>query len=82
MSASFEMSIIYNGHLAGERVAVVSSDSRCVGTKRIWPVGIRMRGVKFIWPLMDAEFHGVSSQIGRTSTAGNAVSLLSEEASA
>ena len=33
----------------------------------------------FLWPLVNAEFHGVSSQTGRTNNAKNGVSLLSEE---
>jgi len=41
-----------------------------------------MRVVLLLRPLMDAEFHGVSSQTWRTSTAKNGVSPLSEEASA
>ncbi len=36
----------------------------------------------FLWPLTDAEFHGESSQIGRTIIAKNGASLFSEEARA
>ena len=35
-----------------------------------------------LWPMMDAEIHGVSSQTGKYSTTKNGVSLLSDEASA
>ena len=36
----------------------------------------------FLWLLVDVEFHGISSEIRRTSTTMNGVSMLSDEASA
>ena len=46
------------------------------------PAGIRMRVDMLWWPLMAAEFHGVSSHIGRIITAKKGVSCASEEARA
>ena len=46
------------------------------------PAGIRMRVVMLWWPRIAAEFHGVSSQIGRISTTKKGVYCASEEARA
>ena len=46
------------------------------------PAGIRMRVDMLWWPRIAAEFHGVSSQIGRISTTKKGVSCASEEARA
>jgi hypothetical protein len=81
LPSSFEMSTIFTCHLAGGRVAVVSSYRRCVGTNRIWSARIRMRVDMFLWPLVEAELHGVSSQTRMTDTAKNGALLLSDEAS-
>jgi hypothetical protein len=46
------------------------------------PAGIRMRVDILWWPLMAAEFHGVSSHTGRIITAKKGLSCASEEARA
>ncbi len=43
------------------------------------PAGIRMRVDMLWWPLIAAEFNGVSSQIGRIKTTRKGVSCVSEE---
>ncbi len=46
------------------------------------PAGIRMRVDMLWWPRIAAEFHGVSSHIGRISTTKKGISCASEEARA
>ncbi len=41
-----------------------------------------MRVVMLTWPRMEAEFHGVSSNIGRTRTIKKGVALVSDDTSA
>ncbi len=59
----------------------MSSDWRCDGTNRMRPMGIQMKVDVFLWPRLEAEFHGVSSYIGRVKKTKNGVSLLSDDAS-
>jgi len=60
----------------------MSPDRRCARTNHMWPVGIRMRVDMLLWPRMEAEFHGASSQIGRIETTKNGGLLLLDDASA
>ena len=41
-----------------------------------------MRVDIFLWPRIEAEFHGVSSQTRRIKTTKNGISILSEEVDA
>ncbi len=81
-SASVEMSTHFTGHFVGDRSVVVSSDCLFAGTKRMCPVGIRMRVIMFLCPLIEDEFYGVSSYTKRIKTTKKGVSLCSDDASA
>ena len=70
------------GHLAG--LSSVESSSVCLfaGTKRMCPLGMRMRVDMFLCPRMACDVHGESSHTGRVMTTRNGASVCSEDAKA
>ena len=79
---SFAIRTSSTGHLAG--VSTIEGSSVCfsAGTKRMCPVGMRIRVDMLVWPLTAIEVHGESSHTERTMTARNGSSVCSEEAKA
>ena len=52
-----------------------------MGTKRICHVEMSLSVTIYRWPLIKADFHGVSSQTGRIKTTRNGVSVDSDDMS-
>ncbi len=70
------------GHLAGLRSMDSSSVCLSAGTKRMCPLGMRMRVDIFWCPRMACDVHGESSHTGRVMTTRNGASVFSEDARA
>ncbi len=70
------------GHLAD--LSSIDSSSVCLsaGTKRMCPLGMRMRVGRLLWPRMAFDVHGESSHTRRTMTTRNGASACSEYARA
>ncbi len=82
LSLSLAIRMSSTGHLAGLSSTEVSSVCLSAGTKRICPLGMRVRVGMLGWPLIALEVHGESSHTGRTMTARNGAPVCSEEGSA
>jgi hypothetical protein len=79
---SLEIITSSTGHRAGVRTVGSKSVCLCAGTKRMCPAGMRTSVDMLGCPRIEAAFHGVSSQTGRTSTTRSGVGESVDDASA